>query len=160
RTPEFLGKKIESREVKLAVIALLVTPLLVLGLTALSVVIPAGKSSMDNPGLMDSWRFCMPSHPVTPNNGSAMAGLNASTPYYAILIGVEMLFGRFLPLLPLLAMAGSLARKKTHPETAGTFKTDTTLFVVLLFGVHGPVCRTDIFPATDPRSPSGASVHS
>ncbi len=146
RTPEFLGKKIESKEVKLAVLSLLITPLLVLGLTALSVVIPAGKSSMDNPGPHGFMEVLYAFASGNANNGSAMAGLNVSTPYYAILIGVEMLFGRFLPLLPLLAMAGSLARKKTHPETAGTFKTDTTLFVVLLFGFMVLFAALTFFP--------------
>ena len=134
RTPEFLGKKIESREIKLSALSLLVTPLLVLGLTAVSVVIPAGKSSMDNPGPHGFMEVLYAFASGNANNGSAMAGLNVSTPYYAILIGVEMILGRFLPLLPLLAMASSLARKKTLPETSGTFKTDTPLFVVLLLG--------------------------
>ena len=134
RTPEFLGKKIESREIKLSALSLLVTPLLVLGLTALSVVIPAGKSSMDNPGPHGFMEVLYAFASGNANNGSAMAGLNVSTPYYAILIGVEMILSRFLPLLPLLAMAGALAKKKTLPETSGTFKTDTSLFVVLLLG--------------------------
>ncbi len=146
RTPEFLGKKIESREIKLAALSLLVTPLLVLWLTALSVVIPAGKSSMDNPGPHGFMEVLYAFSSGNANNGSAMAGLNVATPYYTILIGVEMILGRFLPLLPLLALAGSLARKKTHPETAGTFRTDTPLFVVLLLGFMILFAALTFFP--------------
>lgn len=146
RTPEFLGKKIESREIKLAALSLLVTPLLVLWLTALSVVLPAGKSSMDNPGPHGFMEVLYAFASGNANNGSAMAGLNVATPYYAILIGVEMILGRFLPLLPLLALAGSLARKKTLPETTGTFKTDSPLFVVLLLGFMLLFAALTFFP--------------
>ena len=146
RTPEFLGKKIEAREIKLAALSLLVTPLLVLCLTALSLLLPAGKSSIDNPGPHGFMEVLYAFASGNANNGSAMAGLNVSTPYYAILIGLEMLLGRFLPLLPLLALAGSLARKKRLPETAGTFRTDTPIFVVLLLGFMGLVAALTFFP--------------
>ncbi|MHB1287189.1 MAG: potassium-transporting ATPase subunit KdpA [Leptospirales bacterium] len=146
RSPEFLGKKIESREIKLAALSLLVTPLLVLWLTGISVLLPSGKSSMDNPGPRGFMEVLYAFSSGNANNGSAMAGLNVSTPYYAILIGVEMLLGRFLPLLPLLALAGALARKKTHPETAGTFKTDQPLFIILLLGFMILFAALTFFP--------------
>jgi len=147
RTPEYLGKKIESREVKLAALSLLVTPLMVLWLTGLSLVLPAGKSSIDNPGPHGFMEVLYAFASGNANNGSAMAGLNVSTPYYAITIGLEMLLSRFLPLLPLLALAGSLARKKTLPENAGTFRTDTPLFVILLLGFMVLFAALTFFPA-------------
>ena len=146
RTPEFLGKKIESREIKLAALSLLVTPILVLWLTGLSLLLPAGKSSIDNPGPHGFMEVLYAFASGNANNGSAMAGLNVSTPYYAIAIGLEMLFGRFLPLLPLLALAGSLARKKTLSENAGTFRTDTPLFVFLLLGFMVLFAALTFFP--------------
>lgn len=146
RTPEFLGKKIESREIKLAALSLLVTPILVLWLTGISLVLPAGKSSIDNPGPHGFMEVLYAFASGNANNGSAMAGLNVSTPYYAITIGLEMLLSRFLPLLPLLALAGALARKKTLPENAGTFRTDTPLFVVLLLGFMVLFAALTFFP--------------
>lgn len=147
RSPEFLGKKIESREIKLASLALLVTPFLVLVLTAVSLLLPVGTSSIDNPGPRGFMEVLYAFASGNANNGSAMGGLNAATPYYAVLIGFEMLVGRFLPLLPLIAIAGSLARKKSHPETAGTFRTDSPLFVVLLLGFMALVAALTFFPA-------------
>jgi K+-transporting ATPase ATPase A chain len=147
RTPEFLGKKIESREITLASLSLLVTPFLVLVLTGVSLLLPVGRASIDNPGPHGFMEVLYAFASGNANNGSAMGGLNAATPYYAITIGLEMLFGRFLPLLPLLAMAGSLARKKQHPETAGTFRTDTPLFGVLLLGFMALVAALTFFPA-------------
>ncbi len=147
RSPEFLGKKIEGREVKLAALSLIVTPILVLSLTAVAVNIPQGKSSIDNPGPHGFEEVLYAYASGNANNGSAMAGLNAATPFYATSIGLEMLLGRYLPLLPLLALAGALARKRIHPETAGTFRTDTPLFVILLLGFMLLVGALTFFPA-------------
>ena len=147
RTPEFLGKKLESREIKLAALSLIVTPLLVLGLTAVGVTTTVGTSTIDNPGPHGFEEVLYAFSSGNANNGSAMAGLTVSTPFYADSIGIEMLLGRYLPLLPLLALAGSLARKRTHPETAGTLPTDTPLFVVLLLGFMLMVGLLTFFPA-------------
>jgi K+-transporting ATPase ATPase A chain len=147
RTPEFLGKKIESREVKLAMISALVTPVLVLGLTSLALLLPAGKAGIDNPGPHGFAEVLYGYSSGNANNGSAMGGLAASSPFYAVSIGIEMLIGRYLPLLPLLALAGSLVRKPIHPRTAGTFETDGILFVVLMLGFMIVVTALTFLPA-------------
>lgn len=147
RTPEFLGKKIESREVKLAMISALVTPVLVLGLTGLALLLPAGKSGIDNPGPHGFAEVLYGYASGNANNGSAMGGLAASSPFYAASIGIEMLLGRYLPLLPLLALAGALVRKPVHPNTAGTFETDGALFVVLMLGFMFIVTALTFLPA-------------
>lgn len=147
RTPEFLGKKLESREIKLAAISLIVTPFMVLLLTAVGVTASFGTSSMDNPGPHGFEEVLYAFSSGNANNGSAMAGLNVSTPFYADSIGIEMLLSRYLPLFPLIAMAGLLARKRIHPETAGTLPTDTPLFVGLLVGFMLLVGLLTFFPA-------------
>ncbi len=147
RTPEFLGKKIEGREIKLAALSLIVTPLMVLLLTAVGVTASFGTSSMDNPGPHGFEEVLYAFSSGNANNGSAMAGLNASTPFYADSIGIEMLLSRYLPLLPLLALAGALARKRILPVTSGTLPTDTPLFVGLLLGFMLLVGLLTFFPA-------------
>jgi potassium-transporting ATPase potassium-binding subunit len=132
RTPEYLGKKIGAREVKLSAIAVLVPFILVLALAALAVVIPAGTDPRLNTGPQGFSEIFYAFISMGNNNGSAFAGLTASGPFYAISGGLLMLAVRFVPLLAALALAGSLGRAGTVPETSGTLHTDTTLFAILV----------------------------
>jgi K+-transporting ATPase ATPase A chain len=147
RTPEYLGKKIEAREVKHAVLALLVTPLGVLVLGALAAVLPAAVASIGHPGPHGLSRVLYAYASATGNNGSAFAGFAADTPYQNTLLGLAMLAGRYVPILALLAIAGSLASKKTVPAGSGTFPTDGPLFVTLLVVVVLMVGGITFFPA-------------
>jgi potassium-transporting ATPase potassium-binding subunit len=135
RTPEYLGKKIEAREVKMAMLALLVLPLSLLGFTALATVVPAGLGGPLNAGPHGFSEILYAFTSATGNNGSAFAGINAGTLFYDTTQGVAMLIGRFLMIVPMLAIAGSLAAKKIVPASAGTFPTDGGLFVALLIAV-------------------------
>ena len=135
RTPEYLGKKIEAKEVKMAMLAILVLPLSILGFTALAVVVPAGLAGPANAGPHGFSEILYAFASVTGNNGSAFAGLSANTPFYNTTLGLGMFIGRFLMIVPMLAIAGSLAAKKIVPASAGTFPTDGGLFVGLLLGV-------------------------
>ena len=135
RTPEYLGKKIRASQVKLVVIAILVPFLVVLGFTALAVVVPAGLSGRLNFGPHGFSEIFYAYLSQGNNNGSAFAGLTASSPFYAITGGIAMLVARFVPLIAALALGGSVGREKTVPFTAGTLRTDTGLFVGLLVGV-------------------------
>ena len=134
RTPEYLGKKIEAYEMKMASLVILIVPALVLIGTAIAVLLPAGKASMANPGIHGFSEVLYAFSSGSNNNGSAFAGLNANTPFYNTAIGLVMLFGRYWLAVPVLAMAGSLARKKLVPPGLGTLATHTPLFVVLLIG--------------------------
>lgn len=134
RTPEFLGKKIEVREMKLTSVAILVTPILVLVGTAVAVSAGAGKAGIANPGAHGFSEILYALTSAANNNGSAFAGLSANTPFYNVLLGLAMWFGRFGVIVPVLAIAGSLAAKKRLPATAGTMPTHGPLFVVLLIG--------------------------
>ena len=134
RTPEYLGKKIESHEMKLTSIAILVTPILVLAGTALAVLASAGKAGIANPGAHGFSEILYALTSAANNNGSAFAGLSANTPFYNTLLGVAMWLGRFGVIVPVLAIAGSLAAKKRLPVTAGTMPTHGPLFVGLLIG--------------------------
>jgi len=134
RTPEYLGKKIEAYEMKMASLVILIVPALVLIGTAIAVLLPAGKSSMANPGIHGFSEVLYAFSSGSNNNGSAFAGLNANTPFYNTALGLVMLFGRYWLAIPVLAMAGSLARKKLVPQGLGTLATHTPLFVVLLIG--------------------------
>lgn len=134
RTPEYLGKKIEVREMKLLSIAILVTPILVLVGTAIAVVSGAGKAGIANPGAHGFSEILYALTSAANNNGSAFAGLSANTPFYNALLGLAMWFGRFAMIVPVLAIAGSLAAKKRLPVTAGTLPTHGPLFVSLLIG--------------------------
>ncbi|MEI5688357.1 MULTISPECIES: potassium-transporting ATPase subunit KdpA [Sphingomonas] len=135
RTPEYVGKKIESREVKLAVLAIAVLPLVILGLAAISCVLQQGLAGPLNKGPHGFSEILYAFTSAVANNGSAFAGLTANTPYYNGLLGVAMWIGRFFIIVPVLAIAGSLAAKKYTPESAGSFPTTGGLWVGLLVGV-------------------------
>jgi K+-transporting ATPase ATPase A chain len=134
RTPEYLGKKIEVREMKLISIAILVTPILVLAGTAVAVIAGAGKAGIANPGAHGFSEILYALSSAANNNGSAFAGLSANTPFYNGLLGLAMWLGRFAMIVPVLAVAGSLAAKKRLPVTSGTLPTHGPLFVSLLIG--------------------------
>jgi K+-transporting ATPase ATPase A chain len=146
RTPEYLGKKIERREVQLAILAILVLPFFALAPTALSVLLPAGTATLGNAGVHGFSELLYAFTSTTENNGSAFAGLGPNL-YLNILTGAVMLCGRYLFLIPALALAGSLAGKKSVPETSGTFTTYSGVFVVLLLGVIVIVGALTFFPA-------------
>jgi K+-transporting ATPase ATPase A chain len=135
RTPEYLGKKLEAKEVKMAMLAILILPLSILGFTALAVVIQPGLSSLANAGPHGFSEALYAYVSATGNNGSAFAGLSANTPFWNSTLGLAMFIGRFLMIVPMLAMAGSLAGKKIVPVSVGTFPTDGGLFVGLVIGV-------------------------
>ena len=147
RTPEYLGKKIESREVRMAVLTLLSGPAMILGLTAISVLVPAGLKGPLNPGAHGFSEILYAFTSQFGNNGSAFAGLTGNTVYYNSLGGIDMWIGRFIFVIPLLALAGSLAGKKVVPAGKGTFATDTPLFAGLLVGVILIVGALTFFPA-------------
>jgi K+-transporting ATPase ATPase A chain len=148
RTPEYLGKKIEAFDVKMAMLTVLVYPLLVLGFTGISVVAPKiGTSSLGNAGPHGLSEIFYAYAEAGANNGSAFAGLNANTLWYNSTIGATTLFGRFFMVIPVLAIAGSLARKKHVPESAGTFPVTTPLFTGLLISVILIVGALTFFPA-------------
>ncbi|MDB5845886.1 MAG: potassium-transporting ATPase, subunit [Polaromonas sp.] len=134
RTPEYLGKKIESHEMKLTSVVILVTPILVLAGTAIAVLAGAGRAGVANPGAHGFSEILYALTSAGNNNGSAFAGLSANTPFYNTLLGVAMWLGRFGVIVPVLAMAGSLAAKKRLPVTPGTMPTHGPLFVLLLIG--------------------------
>ncbi len=135
RTPEYVGKKIEAREVKLAVLAIAILPLVILGFTALSAVLSDGLAGPLNKGPHGFTEILYAFTSAVGNNGSAFAGLTANTPYYNGLLGVAMWLGRFFVIVPMLAIAGSLAAKKYTPESAGSFPTTGVLWVGLLIGI-------------------------
>ena len=132
RTPEYLGKKIEAREVKLAALTLLVMPIGVLAFSALSIVVGTGQSAILNPGPHGLTELLYAYSSATGNNGSAFAGLTANVDWHNAFLGLAMLLGRFGYIIPILAIAGSLAAKKTTPVSAGTFPTHEPVFVILL----------------------------
>jgi K+-transporting ATPase ATPase A chain len=147
RTPEYLGKKIEAREVKLAMLYVLIFPLVILYFSAWSVVAPYGVSSLNNNGPHGLSEILYAYSSGAGNNGSAFAGLNANTPWYNATLGLTMLIGRFFMIVPVLAIAGSLVGKKVVPPGPGTFPTSGALFVVLLVGVVVIVGALTFFPA-------------
>ena len=169
RTPEYIGKKIESKEVKMAMLALIATAFSILVFAAISSVAPFASPTKDAKGQPVAQSYWNPPGPAiantsnsgphgfseilyaytsaTGNNGSAFAGLNTNTPWYNLTMGVAMLMGRFLFLIPLLAAAGSLARKKRIPATSGTFPTHSPMFVTLLVGTVILVGALTFFPA-------------
>jgi K+-transporting ATPase ATPase A chain len=134
RTPEYLGKKIETHEMKLTSIAILVTPIIVLAGTAVAVMMDAGKAGIANPGAHGFSEILYAFTSAANNNGSAFAGLSANTPFYNIALGLAVWLGRFGVIVPVLAIAGALAVKKRLPVTSGTLPTHGPLFVVLLIG--------------------------
>jgi K+-transporting ATPase ATPase A chain len=135
RTPEYVGKKIEAREVKLSVLAIAVLPLIILGFTAIASVLPAGLAGPLNKGPHGFSEILYAFTSGVGNNGSAFAGLTAATPFYDGLLGIAMWIGRFFIIVPMLAVAGSLAAKRYTPETAGSFPTTGGLWVALLVGI-------------------------
>lgn len=147
RTPEYLGKKIEAKEVKMAMLAVLCLPLSILGFTAIASVLPTSLASIANPGPHGFSEILYAYTSGTANNGSAFGGLSGNTPWYNITIGLAMLTGRFLVIIPALAIAGSLVAKKAAPQSAGTFPTTGPLFVGLLIGVILVVGGLIFFPA-------------
>ncbi len=147
RTPEYLGKKIQATEMKIVMLYLLAMPAVLLGLTAVSVVLPGALGSLKNPGPHGFSELLYAFTSATNNNGSAFAGLNSTTPWFATTMGIAMLVGRFFLIIPTLALAGSLARKQGSPATAGTFPTHTPLFVSLVIGVAIILTGLLFFPA-------------
>jgi potassium-transporting ATPase potassium-binding subunit len=147
RTPEYLGKKIEAKEVKMSILAILILPASILGFTALASVHPEGLKGPLNAGPHGFSEILYGFTSGTGNNGSAFAGLSANTVFYNLTIGLAMLIGRFLFIVPTMAVAGSLVRKKLVPTTAGTFPTTGSLFVTLLVGVILIVGGLTYFPA-------------
>lgn len=147
RTPEYLGKKIEAKEVKMAMLAVLCLPLAMLGFTAVAIVLPTGVASIANAGPHGFSEVLYAYTSATANNGSAFGGLSGNTPWYNITLGLAMLMGRFLVIIPAMAIAGSLVGKKIVPESAGTFPTHGPLFVGLLVGVILVVGGLTFFPA-------------
>jgi K+-transporting ATPase ATPase A chain len=135
RTPEYLGKKIQSFEMKMVSIAILVTPVLVLAGTAIAVMVEPGKAGIANPGAHGFSEILYAFSSAANNNGSAFAGLSANTPFYNVMLAIAMWFGRFAMIVPILAVAGSLAAKKRLEANAGTMPTHGPLFVALLVGV-------------------------
>jgi potassium-transporting ATPase potassium-binding subunit len=147
RTPEYLGKKIEAKEVKMAILAILVLPLMMLGFTAVSVVAPFGLSSILNAGPHGFSEVLYLFTSQAANNGSAFAGITGNTPWYNITGGLSMLVGRYFVIIPMMAIAGSLVAKKIVPASAGTFPTHGPLFVGLLVGVIVIIGGLTFFPA-------------
>jgi potassium-transporting ATPase potassium-binding subunit len=147
RTPEYLGKKIEAYEMKMSALVILIVPALALIGTAIAVVTPAGKAGISNPGAHGFSQILYAFSSAPNNNGSAFAGLSANTPFYNTALGLAILFGRYWLAVPVLGIAGSLARKKTVPAGAGTLPTHTPLFVALLVGVVVLVGALTYIPA-------------
>ncbi|MBB3569452.1 potassium-transporting ATPase subunit KdpA [Rhizobium sp. BK491] len=147
RTPEYLGKKIEAKEVKMAMLAVLCLPFGMLIFTAISAVLPSAVAAIGNAGPHGFSEILYAYSSAAANNGSAFAGLSANTPWYNTTLGIVMLIGRFLVIVPALAIAGSLIAKKTVPASAGTFPTDGPLFVGLLVGTILIVGGLTFFPA-------------
>jgi K+-transporting ATPase ATPase A chain len=147
RTPEYLGKKIETREVKLAMLYVLIFPLVILGLAAWSAVAPYGLSSLNNAGPHGLSEILYAFTSAAGNNGSAFAGISANTPWYNTALGLTMLIGRFWMIVPALAIAGIMAGKTAVPPSAGTLPTTGPLFSALLVGVILIVGALTFFPA-------------
>ena len=147
RTPEYVGKKIEAKEVKMAMLAILILPLMYLGFTAIAVVVPSAVSAMANPGPHGFTEVLYAYTSQTGNNGSAFAGLSGNTLFYNVTGAIAMFVGRFWMIIPAMAIAGSLAKKKIVPMSAGTFPTTGGLFVGLVVGVILIVGGLTFFPA-------------
>jgi K+-transporting ATPase ATPase A chain len=147
RTPEYLGKKIESREVKYVMFSMIVMALSILGFTAWGALDPSGVAGLANPGSHGFSELLYAYTSATGNNGSAFAGLSANTPFWNLTLAFAMFFGRFFMMVPMLAVAGSLAQKKVHPTGEGSFPVEGTLFIGLLIGVILLVGALTFFPA-------------
>ncbi|HWK38790.1 MAG TPA: potassium-transporting ATPase subunit KdpA [Hyphomicrobium sp.] len=147
RTPEYLGKKLEAKEVKMAMLAILIMPTLILGFSAVSAVLPAALAGLNNPGPRGYTEILYAYSSAAGNNGSAFAGLTANAPWYDTTLGITMLVSRFGIIVPVMAIIGSLAAKPKLAPSGGTFPTDGVLFVALLSGVILIVSGLEFFPA-------------
>jgi potassium-transporting ATPase potassium-binding subunit len=147
RTPEYLGKKLEAKEVKMAMLAILILPLSILGFTAIAAVLPVGAGALNNSGPHGFSEMLYAYTSATGNNGSAFAGISANVLFYNLTLGAAMFVGRFLMIVPMLAVAGSLAAKRIVPASAGTFPTHGGLFVGLIVGVILILGGLTFFPA-------------
>jgi K+-transporting ATPase ATPase A chain len=146
RTPEYLGKKVESFEVKMAILAVLAPSIVIKLFSAIACTIPAGLSSLNNGGPHGLSEILYAFSSAAGNNGSSFAGINANTVFYNVMLGLGMIIGRFGVIVPVMAIAGSMAKKKITPDSAGTFKTDNWLFVLLLISVILIVGGLTFFP--------------
>jgi potassium-transporting ATPase potassium-binding subunit len=147
RTPEYLGKKIEAFDIKMAAIGVLVPSLAILAGTAVAVLVGAGKAGVANPGTHGFSEILYAFSSASANNGSAFAGLSANTPFYNTALGICMFFGRYWIIIPVLALAGSLAAKKKVPAGPGTLPTHTPTFIFFLVGVVIVIGALTFFPA-------------
>src|SRR5262249_40265678 len=147
RTPEYVGKKIEAKEVKMAMLAILVLPLMYLGWTAVAMLVPPAVASIANPGPHGFTEVLYAYTSQTGNNGSAFAGLTGNPMFYNLTGAVAMFVGRFFMIIPAMAIAGSLVEKKSIPPSAGTFPTTGGLFVGLVVGVIVIIGGLTFFPA-------------
>jgi potassium-transporting ATPase potassium-binding subunit len=147
RTPEYLGKKIEAFEMKMASVAILLPPLVVLVGTAIAVLVEPGKAGVANPGAHAFSEILYAFSSASGNNGSAFAGLSANTPFYNTALGICMFFARYWIIIPVLALAGSLAAKKKVPAGPGTLPTHTPMFIFFLVGVVIVIGALTFFPA-------------
>ena len=147
RTPEYLGKKIESFEIKMASISLLIPVMLILFGSAIAVLTPAGRAGVANVGAQGFTEILYAFASTAGNNGSAMAGLSANTPFYNVIFGIVMLFGRFWVIIPVLAIAGSLAQKNTIPNSTGTLSTHRPIFIIFLMAIICMIGLLTYFPA-------------
>jgi K+-transporting ATPase ATPase A chain len=147
RTPEYLGKKIEAYEMKMASLMVLIPVVVVLLGTAIAVIVPLGKSAILNSGAHGFSEILYAFSSASNNNGSAFAGISSNNIFYNIALGIAMLIGRFWLMIPTLAIAGSLVQKKKVPSTSGTLPTHTPLFIILLIAVVIIVGALSFFPA-------------
>ncbi|HEY5363688.1 MAG TPA: potassium-transporting ATPase subunit KdpA, partial [Aestuariivirga sp.] len=147
RTPDYLGKKIEAKEMKLAMLALLILPLVILGFSAVAAMLPAALSSLANAGPHGLSEIIYAYSSSAGNNGSAFAGLNANTNWFNTTLGISMFLGRFAYIVPMMAIAGSLATKTKVPASSGSFPTHGTMFIALLTGVVLILGGLQYFPA-------------
>ncbi len=147
RTPEFLGRKIEAREMKLIAIAILAHPFIILAPTAIALATELGKAAITNPSFHGISQVLYEYTSSAANNGSGFEGLGDNTPFWNMTTGLVMLFGRYIPMIALLAVAGSLSRKQWVPETVGTFRTDNGLFVGILVGTVLMIGALTFLPA-------------
>jgi len=147
RTPEFLGKKIEGREIRLIAIAILVHPILILMPSTIALLTSQGLAGISNPGYHGLTQIIYQFTSSAANNGSGLAGMSVNTPFWNVSTGLVMLFGRYVSIICLLAVAGSLASKKAVPVSIGTFRTDNKLFTVILIAVVIIVGALTFFPA-------------
>ena len=147
RSPEYLGRKIEAREVQYSMLGVIAPSFVILAFTSLALALPAGRASILNAGPRGFSEVLYAFSSAAGNNGSALAGLNANTPFYDVMMGLGMLIGRYLVIVPAMAIAGSVSKKLPVPESAGTFRTDTPSFAVLLVFVVLIVGGLTFFPA-------------